>query len=262
MVNQKTLTAETVARVRSGVVAALSVAVAESDKASFEKIPKGRYSVVLAGPKGLQRYLNFHHGRVQERENKGLGSVILRFPSFQDMATKLGGGSGTLIPIPLSPSFLKAAQAFQTLSSRGGELCARREFSTEEEQRQTLDMLMTAALRGVAETAMIDSWTAAKSASMSHGIVQVQTQNGSVQGWLKRDGKVFSSGRGAAPAPANARLCFSDESVGLGVFTGTLPALKALGRGHVSIRGRVPMIQALFPLLDRFGQIMAWNKES
>jgi hypothetical protein len=39
-------------------------------------------------------------------------------------------------------------------------------------------------------------------------------------------------------------------------------ALNALGRGKISIRGKVPMIQILFPLLDRFGEIMAWGKDS
>jgi hypothetical protein len=46
-----------------------------------------------------------------------------------------------------------------------------------------------------------------------------------------------------------------------GLFTGSVVALNALGRGKISIRGKVPMIQTLFPLLDRFGEIMSWGKD-
>lgn len=54
----------------------------------------------------------------------------------------------------------------------------------------------------------------------------------------------------------NAVLEFSDLNVCYGVLTGSLPALGALGDSRVMLRGKLPMIQGLFPLLDRFGEIM------
>ncbi len=124
------------------------------------------------------------------------------------------------------------------------------------------EMLMTAALRGVAETALADPWTAPRSSGMPDGIVEVSINGSDLKGWVEKSGHLWRTGRGTPPAKVNARLSFDDIDTAFGLFTGTVVALKALGRGKISIRGKVPMIQVLFPLLDRFGEIMAWGKDS
>jgi hypothetical protein len=154
--------------------------------------------------------------------------------------------------------FLRAVRAFITSSGRVGELSSLREFSGVEEKQLVTELLMTAALRGVAETAMADTWTAPKSSGMPDGVVELRAEN--LRGWVHKSGDLWRAGRGKPPAEVNARLSFADVDTAFGLFTGSVSALKALGTGQVSIRGKLPMIQIMFPLMDRFGEIMQWGK--
>jgi hypothetical protein len=261
MPNLRTLTPLTVARVRSGVVSALICAATDLDLSLRDSLPRGRFALSLAGPSGIRRRLAFDNGRAQEIPG-GPGSLVLRFTGAEAMAQALGGGKGTVIPLPLTPLFPKALKAFIASSRRVGELSSRRDFTSESEKRVVTEMLMTAALRGVAETALADPWTAPRSSGMPDGIVEVSINGSDLKGWIERSGHIWRAGRGTPPAKVNARLSFDDVNTAFGLFTGSVVALNALGRGKISIRGKVPMIQILFPLLDRFGEIMAWGKDS
>ena len=59
--------------------------------------------------------------------------------------------------------------------------------------------------------------------------------------------------RPAAVAP-NAVLEFSDRQAAADLLTGATSAALALAEGRVRLRGRLPMIQHLFPVLD----LVAW----
>ncbi|MDF1568505.1 MAG: hypothetical protein P1P77_10850 [Spirochaetaceae bacterium] len=255
----RTLTPDTVARVRSGVVTALTCAVTELDPSLCESIPPGRYSIHIAGPSGILRRVHFRDRRASEPRS-GAASLVLRFTDSAAMARLLGGGKGRVLPLPISLNFMKAGKAFTASSQRVGELTAKRTFVDEAEKRLVTELLMTAALRGVAETAAADFWTASKSSAMPDGTVEISVDGAHLSGWVRRSGESWTSGRGVPPAGPNARLTFADLDTAFGLFTGSVAALNALGRGALSIRGRVPMIQVLFPLLDRFGEIMSWGK--
>lgn len=261
MPNLRTLTPLTVARVRSGVVSALICAATDLDSSLRDSLPRGHYALTLAGPSGIRRRLIFKDGRAEERK-RGAGAVVLRFLDTEAMARALGGGKGTVLPLPLSPKFLKAVKGFIGSSKRVGELSSMREFSGDSEKRVVTEILMTAALRGVVETALADPWTAPRSAMMPDGIVEVTVEGSDLKGWVEQSRGFWRAGRGTPPARVNARLSFADMDTAFGLFTGSVAALNALGRGRITIRGKVPMIQVLFPLLDRFGEIMAWGKES
>ncbi|MFW5688359.1 MAG: hypothetical protein ACOC1U_02215 [Spirochaetota bacterium] len=55
---------------------------------------------------------------------------------------------------------------------------------------------------------------------------------------------------GAGPQP-NAILEFADRDAAIALLTGATPAMLALAERSVRIHGRLPMIQNLFPVLDR-----------
>jgi len=245
----------TVARVRSGVAAALVCAVCDLDSDIRRSLPAGRYGLTLSGPGGIRRRLVFRDGRCRERR-RGAGSAVLRFLDARSMARALAGGRAAVLPLPAGAFFAKAIRAFTGASRRAAELASRREFADDREKALTTELLLTAALRGVAETAMADPWTAPKAAAMPSGMVQVRIENSSIGAWLECRGGTWRAGRGEAPAEVNARLAFADVETAFGLLTGSVAALSALGRGRVSIRGRLPMIQVLFPLLDRCGELM------
>ncbi len=271
MPNSKILTPETVAKVRSGVVCALVCAAVDLDESLRRTMPPGRFSLLVSGAPGVRRRLCFENGRAVESPG-GRVSVNLFFAGAAAMACALGGGKGTVLPLPASPNFVKAVRAFKSASRRAGKLSSQRDFSDESQKRVVTEMLMTAALRGVVETALADPWTAAKAAAMPDGLIEVTVSGNGPSaaeavapgptGWIRRKGSHWESGRGTAPGKVNARLSFADLDTAFGLFTGGVVALNALGRGMVSIRGKVPMIQTLFPLLDRFSEIMNWNPDS
>ena len=262
--NLKTLTPLTVARVRSGVICALVCAATDLDESLREALPRGRFALIISGPSGIRHRLAFNNGRAVEAD-KETSSAVLRFISVDAMARALGGGRGTVIPLPLSPMFLKAVKAFVTSSGRVGQLSSSRDFANDNEKRIVTELLMTAALRGVAETAQADSWTAPKSSLMPDGIVELKVnedgESEDLTAWILKSGDLWRAGRGNPPSKANARLSFADMDTAFGLFTGSVAALKVLGTGRVSIRGKLPMIQILFPLMDRFSEIMKWGKE-
>ena len=271
MSNYRTLPPAVVASVRSGVVCSLAAAVADLDESLALTIPAGRSSLLLSGPGGIARRLLFTDGQIKETK-PGPSALILKFLSAENMAHTLGGRPASMLPIPLAPSFGRAAQAFKIASKTAAHWTSLRDFPDSRSKLITAEMLMTAALRGVAETAMVDTWTAPKSSHMPDGLVEIRIgsasngtdsespKNSGPAVWLRRQGPSWTSGRTPAPQQINARLTFDTTDTALGVLTGEISALKALGRGTVSIRGRVPMIQILFPLLDRFGEIMAWGR--
>ena len=261
MPNRKNLTPGVVARVRSGVVSALVCAATDLDENLRRSLPAGRYGLTLSGAPGVRRRLRFEDGRAVEIRRGG-SAVTLRFAGAAAMAAALGGGKGTVIPLPTSPAFLKVVKAFMASSKRVGELTSMREFADDSQKSLVTEMLMTAALRGVVEVAQADPWTAPKSSKMPDGLVELAVEGSDLKGWVRRRGSTWESGRGEAPGRVNSRLSFADMDTAFGLFTGSVVALNALGRGTVAIRGRVPMIQTLFPLLDRFSEIMKWEGSS
>ena len=96
-----------------------------------------------------------------------------------------------------------------------------------------------------------------KSAAIPEGAIIVLVKGSEdLSGTIIQNNKTMTFHRGADPGKANAILEFSDVSVCYGVLTGSLAAMAELGSGRVMLKGKIPMIQGLFPLLDRFGELM------
>ena len=118
-------------------------------------------------------------------------------------------------------------------------------------------LLLTAALRGVSEVYNYDHWVCYKSAAIPEGKIAVLiVSRPEISGTITIDSKTMTFEPGADPASANAVLEFADIETCYGVLTGKLAAIGELGSGRVMLRGKLPMIQGLFPLLDRFGELM------
>jgi hypothetical protein len=257
MVTRRTPSSSTTAQVRSGVVAALVVATTHRDEALRRSLPQGRFGLDLVAP-GLHRRLRFADGLASEASG-GRADATLWFPREQDIIATLAGGSGRVVPLPGGLGFTRAVAAFKASTGRVGELMALDGDALEAQLETAAALILAAALRGVCEVGMHDDWTAARSRRMPDGIIAVQA--GDLRGWVQREGPRMTAGGGDAPARANAVLDLRSPRIAHGLLSGKIDAMAALGTGEVAIRGRLPLVRTLLPLLARFGEVMGGDHD-
>jgi hypothetical protein len=257
MPNRRTPSPSTTARVRSGVVTALVVAATQRDEGLRASLPAGRYGLDLVAP-GVHRRLRFDQGRAHEATG-GRADASLWFPREEDLIATLGGGKGRVVPLPGGLGFPKAVRGFRAATQHVGALMALEGEAREAQLETVAALLLSAALRGVCEVGMHDPWIAAKSRHMPDGVVGVQA--GSLRAWVRRSGALMEAGSGDPPGVVNAVLDLRDPRTAHGILGGSIDAVAALGTGRVAIRGRLPLIRTLLPLLARFGEVMGGSHE-
>jgi hypothetical protein len=164
------------------------------------------------------------------------------------MATLLSGGKAPVVPIPATPRFLTGIKAFRTLTG-----AVQSAFSDPEHR---VRLLLLGTLFALQEVASRDAHVAAKERRIPFGTIAVFVQNDTIGGWLRKDESGISTGSGKPDAAANAELVFADRETAEELLTGKLPALLGLAERKVRLYGRIPMIQNLFPILDRVAAYM------
>ncbi|QEN07190.1 hypothetical protein EXM22_03990 [Oceanispirochaeta crateris] len=239
----------TVAAVKSAVVATLIETLLDMDSEMQNSLPEGSYGVRLIAPGGIGSLVSFKGGTT---------GTLIQFLSCDAMNRTLSGEKAFLLPLPTGRSFLKGLKAFSSCATAVSKAMA---FVPEQADTQGIHkkarLLLTAALQGVCEVYNHDHWIKMKSASLPEGSIAVLVAgNDDLSGTITQKNKIMTYQRGSQTEKANAVLEFSDVSVCYGVLTGSLAAMGELGSGRVMLKGKISMIQGLFPLLDRFGEIM------
>jgi hypothetical protein len=160
------------------------------------------------------------------------------------MATLLSGGKAPVIPIPSSLRFLRGIKAFRALTGAVQEAF--------KDLAQRARLLLMGTLFALQEVATHDTYVAARVARIPAGVIGVSVENDTeIRGWFRKGPEGISSGSGAPASEPNAELVFSDRDTAEALLTGKLPAALALAERRIRVYGRIPMIQNLFPILDR-----------
>ncbi|MDC7234081.1 MAG: hypothetical protein PQJ58_12680 [Spirochaetales bacterium] len=241
--------ARTAAAVRSGVVASLIQTLLTLDSDLNKSLPAGQYALKLKAPESVESVISF---------NGGTRGAVLNFMSCEAMTDTLSGGKGAFIPYPSGGGFTKALKAFQSCAAAVSTAMS---HVPEKEDKPGIEkktrLLLTAALRGVCEVYNHDHWVKMKAAAIPAGTIAVRIAGTpDIAGTIRVKDKTMSYTPGADLSAANAVLEFADIDTCYRVLTGQVAAMAELGSGKVMLRGRLPMIQGLFPLLDRFGELM------
>lgn len=210
----------------------------------------GRVSVRLSAPGGPRCMVRVRDGAVSFSDTgRGVPTVSLWFPAPVHMAHLLSGEKATVVPVPTSPRFLAGVRAFRALTG------AVREAFDKPEHR--IRLLLMGTLFALEEVANHDSYVAARVARIPDGTISVYVENDAEnRGWFRRRSGRITTGSGTPAAEPNAELVFADRDTADALLTGRLPAMLALAERRVRLYGRIPMIQNLFPILDRVAVYM------
>ena len=69
--------------------------------------------------------------------------------------------------------------------------------------------------------------------------------------WVRRSGKDWEWGRGDAPSLPDVRIEFRDADVALAAVDGVIDSLAASVTGEISVRGMIPLADALAQVMER-----------
>jgi len=242
--------------VKIGVVLHLMTILPKEDKIARDTVSGQSFLLKFKGGKSLNWNLLCTNGELQVISGRLHGaSLTLRGRREEEIGAMLTDRIGKVFPIPGSFRFLKVAKTFKTLASRiplwlGGEEGKKNKpFQTE--------LLLEAALMGVVQVANYDPYVQTRTSKMGNGLIEVNIlDRPELTRYVDVDRGHFSLGR-MEDEKVSARLIFQDAEIAHSLLSGQLRAMSALGDGRIQIRGKLPLIQGLFPMLDRFSYFMS-----
>ena|GEM_PF-5778481 len=240
----------------------------------FLRVRSPSVDLTLAyGNNTVQPYEVLHTFRQRARGTRGYG-LTLAFFSDLHVLRLFSGGKATPVPLPGTWRAGRILKAFRSASARVQAILS----SPTERLELKTELLLRATVDGLSVIGNHDEATVAWSSRIENGTIQIQVDdNPDLQATIVkaanpgRDGMAagrrsgypaFRSLWGPSAAgpqtagPPRARLVFADTETAHGVLTGTVKAGEALADGRIRIRGRLPMIQNLFPLMDRLSELM------
>jgi hypothetical protein len=216
----------------------------------------GRLTIGLLTPGGPACQIRIADGRVRFYERpKTCPSITLFFPRPADLVKTLAGGKARVFPLPSSVSAVRAVRAFRALTSRLQERFA--------DDTMRPHLLLLATLFGVEEVGNRDPYVAAHVKRIPEGAISVRIA-GDGAGWVQKSSGLLRTGSGDLPPGverANAELEFADRNAAIDLLTGACPAMLALAERRVRLYGRLPMIQNLFPVLDRVSDYLSDSRK-
>jgi uncharacterized protein (DUF1330 family) len=247
------------AYIKSGSAFQLLQLLAEVDAEVQNIIKNKSFTLGLHIAGGMKRSVRIEDGHIKPIDNSTSGSgVIFRFPDAQQLNKLLSGKKSKMIPVIRSLSAGRIISDFKAVTGRIPLYMSPEADFLSENFRIITRLLMNAALRGIKEVAENDSYTKARVAAIPDGIISVRVENESdLEIRLEKKGGSFNLIQGNNGRTANAVLTFNNVNTAYQLFTGKINAVAALGTSDVKIRGRIPMIQGLFPILDRLSYYMA-----
>ncbi|MEE8440351.1 MAG: hypothetical protein V3S41_01420 [Spirochaetia bacterium] len=209
-----------------------------------------RATIQLLTPGGPSCSIRVNNGAVSfSATRRFFPTVSLWFPRPVQMATLLSGGKAPVVPIPSSLRFLGGVSAFRALTG-----AVKAAF---QDPAHRVRLLLMGTLFALEEVASHDAYVAARVARIPAGTIGVSVENEpEIQGWFRKEPEGISSGAGASDTEPNAELVFVDRETADALLTGKLSAALAVAERRVRLYGRLPMIQNLFPILDRVATYM------
>lgn len=221
---------------------------------------QNHFAIAFAAMNGPQIQLSDRDGELAVTENGALPHVMLWFPKPENMSKMLVQQKTFMLPVPYSFRIGKTLKTFKKGIERLQWYTDPKNYS-EEHAIFITKLLLHATAYGIKEVAEHDSYVQSRVTKIADGYIEIYVRGvDELAVWLEKKGDTFTVTPGRCPHPTKARLIFEKQETAYGMFSGQLPALMALADEDVKIRGNFPMIQNLFPILNRLGVFMAIKK--
>lgn len=249
-------TQDTLSLVKAGVILNLLVLLAKKDCKSTEILAKKKFILSFRGGERLSWILDCRKGRLSAREGRSMWpSLKLYSPKERGIGAMLSQKKAFVLPFPGFWSTGKALNCFKYLASRlplflGGE------EGKKNPELQT-ELLLEAALNGVCQVGNYDNYVSTRIQKMGRGIIKVEVLEAKhLTRFIRIENRRLCL-QNQCSEEVSASLTFQNQETARALLLGNLRAMSALGDSRIKIRGRLPLIQGIFPLLDRFSYLMS-----
>ena len=234
------------------VLPALSVYV-ERDEAARRAVKDWRFALRFASTSGVATTLAFRDGTLSVDPPRAGFALRLLFLSDRDVVRVFRregtprvlpwGGLHHLVRLPALSDLL--ARMGETLGSPAPE------SGRPEGQALRVALVFGALLpAAAAELAGHDATCRRLLAPFGDFTAQLAVPR-VADGWIARRGTRVAWGRGRSPFPADVRIAFRDPEVALSAMHGLIDPLAASVTGEISVRGMIPLADALAQVMDR-----------
>jgi len=245
--------------IKVNTVFTLLSVLSETDGELQESLKDSRFCLRVSAPGVAGTALAARNGRFRHYEGGGpLPSLTLRFFRPEHLTALFSGKKAPVIPLPGNPAFLNALKTFQAGTARLQQIMSAAPEEGEALYTEKTRLLLAATVTGIRQVARGDLSVRAKFDHIARGTIELFVEEEPSLAWhlvKQQDDLLTFPGRPAVRG--NAQLSFRTVAAAHDLLTGKLNAMAALGTSEVKIRGKLPMVQNLFPLLDRLGFYMS-----
>jgi len=218
-----------------------------------------RFGVQLTTRSGISTRLDFLDGDVQvDSSNPGRQPLELLFLTDRQL-NRTFKGNGFSLPIPVRGfSGLARLRTFAKLTARLDRVltASPRRLMDENLQGIHVDLLIgTLIPSAIAELVHCDPLCKGWLAPYADTLVAFKVDD-SASSWIRFENKraVFSSGTHGERA--DVIISFRSRDVAVSAIRGELDTLGALGKGQMTVRGLIPLAEALDRVLERMNSLL------
>lgn len=221
----------------------------EHDSECVELVKGKNLSIQFNVKNGPSGNLSFKDGKAEMKEGKHRSTILLFFTS-PDHFNKMIDGTGNPIPLKgftkigfLTGPFMKLADKLNYYLRPEGDLLKDPEYF-----KMNTELTAYAAFFALAEIGNYDRIGQMSAHHMPDGLLQVRVEGGiGIQISVK--GGKLSCKKGHHDDP-RAILSFNDLETAHKILNGQLDTYSGLGNGSMGMRGFIPMLDNMNPLLD------------
>jgi hypothetical protein len=229
------------------------------DQAAQSLIAGQHFGVRLRTRSGLSARIDFLDGEAQVNSPaSGQRAIELLFLTDRQL-NRTFSGTGFSLPIPVGGfARLSRLRIFSKLSARLHRILTTTPRPPMDQKLLDIhaDLLMGELIpSAIAQLVRFDAACRGWLAPYSGKLVQFEVV-GVGASWIRfrEDGAVYASG--ASGELPDVIIAFRDRDVAVAAIHGDLDTLGALGKGQMTVRGLIPLADALDRVLDRLGLLL------
>jgi len=227
-------------------------AFAEEDRGARERLEKWRFAVRFASSSGVSTTLAFRDGSVVVDPSPGGLALRLLFLSDREVIRAFRReGTPWVLPWGGLHHLVRLPELFELFARMGDALKGRKAEPTESDSEALRVRLLFGTLlpAAMAELGVHESQCRRLLAPFGSFEAELCVPH-VIRGWIARHGDSMAWGQGRAPHSPDLRIEFRDAAIACAAVDGLIDQLAACVAGEISIRGMIPLADALAQVME------------